>query len=388
MEGDEFNELVNDINEFGQIEPATLYENKILDGRNRYRACKILGIKLQTRLWNKSDITGRTPLQYVISENIMRRHLNTAQKAEIGMILLPTIQKQVREDGMKQAWKTRKSSQPNAQYDKNSTTYLVAKKVHVNQYVVAKVKKITEIAKDNTNISEQWEKAKKGDVAISRVYQEALITEQIKDLSKKQQERILGKLTTGESTPEQLKREVQDLKDNISREKIIKRQRIESTQKAKIDKISLAINNLTREIYQLENTLSLIRERLNKLSEQALKEYPQIESEDPAVIITALGLKYEKLNTSTYDTGLRDLRTKYKKLREPLIRQLDKLDKEYKASKANIEANRQTISQESVKIEELQMLLNGEYERQELTIESIEELKSKLELTQKEYDDA
>jgi len=150
----------------------------------------------------------------------------------------------------------------------------------------------------------------------------------------------------------------------------------------------LAINNLTTEIYQLENTLSLIRERLNKLSEQALKEYPQIESEDPAVIITALGLKYEKLNTSTYDTGLRDLRTKYKKLREPLIRQLDKLDKEYKASKANVEANRQTISQESVKIEELQMLLNGEYERQELTIESIEKLKSKLELTQKEYDDA
>ncbi len=155
-----------------------------------------------------------------------------------------------------------------------------------------------------------------------------------------------------------------------------------------MDKLILAINNLTTEVYQLENTLSLIRERLIKLSKQALKEYPQIDSEDPAVIITALGVKFDKISTSTYDTGLRDLRTKYRKLKEPLIKQLDKLEEEYNTSKANIEANRQAINQEAVKIEELQMLLNGEYERQELTIKSIKKLKSELELTQKEYNDA
>ena len=40
LEDEEFDALVEDIREFGQVESAILYEGKILDGRNRYRACK------------------------------------------------------------------------------------------------------------------------------------------------------------------------------------------------------------------------------------------------------------------------------------------------------------------------------------------------------------
>ena len=97
LEGEEFDALVEDIKQFGQIEPAVLFEGKIIDGRNRYRACKQLGIELIVREWNPSEFTGMTPLQFVISENIMRRHLNTAQKSEIGLLLLEEEKKLAKE---------------------------------------------------------------------------------------------------------------------------------------------------------------------------------------------------------------------------------------------------------------------------------------------------
>lgn len=77
LEGAEFEQLVNDIREHGQREPIIVHDGMILDGRNRWRACEQLGIEPAVERW---DGTG-TPEQFVISRNIMRRHLTSSQRA-------------------------------------------------------------------------------------------------------------------------------------------------------------------------------------------------------------------------------------------------------------------------------------------------------------------
>jgi ParB-like nuclease family protein len=78
MEGAAFDELVADIKAHGLIEPAVLYDEMILDGRNRYRACIKAGIEPKFTPFRGSD-----PAAFVISKNINRRHLTTAQRAAI-----------------------------------------------------------------------------------------------------------------------------------------------------------------------------------------------------------------------------------------------------------------------------------------------------------------
>ena len=78
LEGTELEALLADIKENGQINKIILYKGKILDGRNRYTVCKILGIEPET-----IEYTGDDPLGLVISQNINRRHLDTSQRAMV-----------------------------------------------------------------------------------------------------------------------------------------------------------------------------------------------------------------------------------------------------------------------------------------------------------------
>jgi len=78
LEGEEFDALVADIAASGLCEAVWLYQGRILDGRNRYRACQRLGRDCATR-----DYPGNDPLGFVLSMNLQRRHLDESQRAMV-----------------------------------------------------------------------------------------------------------------------------------------------------------------------------------------------------------------------------------------------------------------------------------------------------------------
>jgi hypothetical protein len=78
MQGAAFEELVADIKKNGQREPILCdAEGRILDGRNRYRACLAAGVEPRFVTWDGKG----TAAEVALSSNLRRRHLGESQRA-------------------------------------------------------------------------------------------------------------------------------------------------------------------------------------------------------------------------------------------------------------------------------------------------------------------
>lgn len=100
IEGEEFEQLVASVRENGLRERIIIYEDKILDGRNRYRAAIAVGLIgadedpwLRDAGGNKNSLKAPfsifvptrhgEPWRFVLDHNITRRHLTTSQRSLI-----------------------------------------------------------------------------------------------------------------------------------------------------------------------------------------------------------------------------------------------------------------------------------------------------------------
>jgi ParB-like nuclease family protein len=85
MDPEELQALADDMKSNGQLEPIVLLDGKILDGRNRYLACKKAG---REPIAVNYDMASGSPEEFVWSKNAERRHLTPDQKRDLAAKLL------------------------------------------------------------------------------------------------------------------------------------------------------------------------------------------------------------------------------------------------------------------------------------------------------------
>jgi hypothetical protein len=84
MPDDQYQALKADIAENGQKEDIVFWQDKLIDGRHRLRACLELGIRPDTAELDDSC----DPYIYVLSHNLHRRHLTASQRSIVAAKLV------------------------------------------------------------------------------------------------------------------------------------------------------------------------------------------------------------------------------------------------------------------------------------------------------------
>jgi len=89
LSGPDYALLVADIRAHGLLEPILVdAEGRILDGRNRYRACLESGVEVRFVEWHGQQ----DPAELTLSLNLRRRHLDESQRALLGARLVRLLE--------------------------------------------------------------------------------------------------------------------------------------------------------------------------------------------------------------------------------------------------------------------------------------------------------
>jgi DNA modification methylase len=150
-----FKELKDDIALNGLREPVWLHpDGRILDGRNRHKACVALRLKPATKVY-AGDLSTEAIVAFIISLNLKRRHLDSGQRAFVALRVEQTLAEAARE---RQVAALNKGQEPGvplpkdlgngSDRHKNEVASQAAAMVGTNRQYVADAKKIRQEAPD------------------------------------------------------------------------------------------------------------------------------------------------------------------------------------------------------------------------------------------------
>jgi len=178
MSEEEYAELKADIKQNGLRTPIYLYQGSILDGRNRFKACQELNI-----VPDFQEYSGDSPLSFVISLNLHRRHLSAGQRAAVALDILPFIEEEAKQR-MVDAHTVGVENLPQLG-DKSRD--IAGKQVGVSGRSVAEVKRIKE------EHPEKFEQIKQGDKSINEVVKEIKQEKRAVDIQRQKEDIESGK---------------------------------------------------------------------------------------------------------------------------------------------------------------------------------------------------
>lgn len=87
MNEEQYAVLLNSIKKKGQKIPIWVYQGKIIDGRNRYKACQELGIKPKIQEWDGDG----SLVEFIMALNLERRDLSLIEKIEVAKKAKPLL---------------------------------------------------------------------------------------------------------------------------------------------------------------------------------------------------------------------------------------------------------------------------------------------------------
>ena len=158
---DELIDMAEDIKKRGQLNAIIIFEDKILDGRNRHAACVKAGVEPKFK-----DYTGKDPLGDVISWNLHRRHLSVSQKAMLAVELKPLFEKQAKERQIAGGVEKSKVKAILPEASKGQSRDIVAKTVGVSGRSVSDAEKVKKAS------PERAEKVKQGEMTTQEALRE------------------------------------------------------------------------------------------------------------------------------------------------------------------------------------------------------------------------